>query len=507
MNHTMVNPVDGEATTPKTGQERGMTGDNGSVGFRKGFDDQESEVVIPSLDVEKGTIPTWLSGTLLRNGPARFRLADRTLNHWFDGLAMVHSFDIADGRVSYANKFLDTPARRAADDGKILYTEFATDPCRSLFKRIAQTFVEKRTGANANVTIGKIADEFVAETETPVPVAFDKDTLDTIGVVEYEDQLTGQVTSAHPHHDPEKGLAFNYLLKFGPRSTYSVYQLPDGSKERQLVGRSGIVTKPSYMHSFAISAKYVILMEFPLVVFPLRLLMSSKPFIENYRWEPQRGTRFTIVDRETGEVAHAHTDEAWFGFHHVNAVDRDDDVIDLDIIVYPNAEVVQHFYLKSLLDGPNRNEYPRSELRRFTIKKATGEVTTRTLVDHAADLPRINYRYNTKPYRYVYANGKAEHGESAFLDTIVKFDVESGEVKEWRQDNHFPGEPVFVARPDADAEDDGVLLTVVLDANADTSYLLLLDSRDLTEIARARVPQHVPFGFHGTYVRSAPTDR
>jgi hypothetical protein len=32
-------------------------------------------------------------------------------------------------------------------------------------------------------------------------------------------------------------------------------------------------------------------------------------------------------------------------FHHVNAVDRDheDGVIDLDIIAYPTAEVVQHF--------------------------------------------------------------------------------------------------------------------------------------------------------------------
>jgi Retinal pigment epithelial membrane protein len=43
------------------------------------------------------------------------------------------------------------------------------------------------------------------------------------------------------------------------------------------------------MHSFAISERYVILMEFPLVVNPLRLLVSGKPFIANYRWEPERG--------------------------------------------------------------------------------------------------------------------------------------------------------------------------------------------------------------------------
>ena len=48
-------------------------------------------------------------------------------------------------------------------------------------------------------------------------------------------------------------------------------------------------------------------------------------------------------------------------------------------------------------------------------------------------------------------------------------------------------------------EDDGVLLSVVLDASERTSYLLVLDARDLSELARAAVPHHIPFGFHGTH--------
>ena len=141
--------------------------------YRKGFADQTNEITAPSLEVE-GVIPEWLNGTLLRNGPARFRLEDKTLNHWFDGLAMLHKFDIANGQVSYANKFLDSPAFRAAKDGKMQYAEFATDPCRSLFKRIVQVFTGSTPGANANVSIGKIAGRFVAQTESPVPVAFDE---------------------------------------------------------------------------------------------------------------------------------------------------------------------------------------------------------------------------------------------------------------------------------------------------------------------------------------------
>jgi len=46
-----------------------------------------------------------------------------------------------------------------------------------------------------------------------------------------------------------------------------------------------------------------------------------------------------------------------------------------------------------------------------------------------------------------------------------------------------------------------VLLSVVLDARTGTSFLLVLDARDLSELGRADVPQHVPFGFHGSYFR------
>jgi len=347
--------------------------------------------------------------------------------------------------------FSIAPPGRADEDGKMAYSEFATDPCRSLFKRITQIFTGSGVGANANVTIGQIADQFVAQTESPMRVAFDPRTLDTIGVVGFDDQLKGAITTAHPHHDPDERAAYNYLLNFGTATAYDFYRLPDGSKTREIFGHS-TTKRPSYMHSFALSGQYAILMEFPLVVNPLRLLLSGKPFIANYRWEPERGTHFTLIDRRTGEVSRAHTNEAWFGFHHVNAVDRDgqDGVVDLDIVVYPSADVVQHYFLASLLDRPNHNVYPPSELRRFTINAQTGTVASRTLIDHSAELPRINYaKFNTKPYRYMYANGIATQGESVFLDTIIKADITTGEVQQCDYDNHFPGEPVFIPRPDA----------------------------------------------------------
>ena len=47
----------------------------------------------------------------------------------------------------------------------------------------------------------------------------------------------------------------------------------------------------------------------------------------------------------------------------------------------------------------------------------------------------------------------------------------------------------------------GVLLSVVLDGSAGTSFLLVLNAADLTEVARAQAPHHIPFSFHGQFAR------
>jgi beta,beta-carotene 9',10'-dioxygenase len=60
---------------------------------------------------------------------------------------------------------------------------------------------------------------------------------------------------------------------------------------------------------------------------------------------------------------------------------------------------------------------------------------------------------------------------------------------------------VFVERPGATAEDDGVILSVVLDAQSERSFMLVLDAASFEELARAEAPHGIPFGFHGQYFR------
>jgi len=60
-------------------------------------------------------------------------------------------------------------------------------------------------------------------------------------------------------------------------------------------------------------------------------------------------------------------------------------------------------------------------------------------------------------------------------------------------------EMFFVPRPGAEAEDDGVLVTVVFDGELKKSYLLLLDGQTFEEINRSYLPKFVPFSFHGNW--------
>ncbi|HEY4383888.1 MAG TPA: carotenoid oxygenase family protein, partial [Ktedonobacteraceae bacterium] len=146
-----------------------------------GYTSLEEEKTLDKLTIT-GTIPAWLSGSLLRNGPAKFEVGQHAFQHWFDGFAMLHRFTFHDGQVSYANKFLQSePYTSSMEKGYITYRQFATDPCKAIFK------MSMTAMSNANVSINKHSGDYFAMTESPLPVAFDPHTLATLGVVMYDD--------------------------------------------------------------------------------------------------------------------------------------------------------------------------------------------------------------------------------------------------------------------------------------------------------------------------------
>ncbi|MEK6271571.1 MAG: carotenoid oxygenase family protein [Actinomycetota bacterium] len=460
---------------------------------RRGFDSLEEETHLDGLPVQ-GELPPWLQGSLIRTGPAKWEVGDRAMNHWFDGFAMLHRFSFADGDVSYANRFLESRAYRAArDEGRIAYSEFATDPCRSLFARVSAMFSPKLTD-NANVNLTKLGERFISMTETPIPVEFDAETLAAAGVA-YE--APGQLSTAHPHMDRATKGMLNYAAKLGPRTSYRFFLLRPGSSKPEVIATKP-VREPAYMHSFGLTQRWLVLAEFPFVVNPPRLAFSGRPYIENYRWKPELGTRFHLFDRKTGKDVGPFETDARFGFHHVNSYEDDGEVV-VDICTFPDAGIVEDLYMERLRAG---KPVTTGHLERFRISPEAGTVSSERMIDEPIELPRINYgRCSERPYRYAWGVGGEGGGDGGWIDRIVKADLAERRSTSWFEEGCFPGEPVFVAAPDADAEDEGVLLSIVLDGRKGNSFLLVLDARSLDELARAEVPHHIPFGFHGQFAR------
>jgi beta,beta-carotene 9',10'-dioxygenase len=114
--------------------------------------------------------------------------------------------------------------------------------------------------------------------------------------------VRGQITTAHTLHDRARRATFNIVIDVGRKSHYSVVRIAEGTLRRTVIASIGI-DEPAYLHAFSATARYVVIAEYPLMVRPLDLLLRRKPFIDNYSWKPQRGTRFHVIDKDTGARA------------------------------------------------------------------------------------------------------------------------------------------------------------------------------------------------------------
>ncbi|WP_336344293.1 carotenoid oxygenase family protein [Halalkalicoccus ordinarius] len=453
---------------------------------RLGFESFEEEPSPTTLDVE-GELPDWLTGTLLRNGPGLFDVGGEAVTHWFDGLALLRRFRFDDG-IEYSSRFLRSEAYLAAARGELAFREFGTNPSRSLLDRVREITGETMTD-NASVTVRHRDGEFRAVTETSRELAFDPEELTTLG--ERRDAIDATGTLAHDHYDPLQEERVGLGIDFGSRSGYLVYRDPDDGPTEE-IARIG-ADEPAYMHSFALTDHYVVLTEHPFTVPPTRLL-GDRPFIENFRWYPERETRFLVVDRRTGETVAAPSVPPFFTFHHVDAYERASQLV-LDLVAFEDHSFVESLALANLRS--RSPAIPGGELRRYRIDLDAETASDETLFSGPIEFPTIHYaEANTHPYRYCYGVGK-EPG--SFNDRLHKVDVEHATTETWDEEGLHPGEALFVPDPGGEEEDDGVLLSVALDVEEERSCVLVLDAAGFEEVARAYLPDALPFDFHGAF--------
>ena len=481
-----------------------------TLGFHSLHDEQQRSLAVD------GSLPQWLTGTLIRNGPGTFSNGEgNSVDHWFDGLAMCYRFTFDPGNnadasigtydaVHYQNRFLETDAYEAAQAGEF-NGGFATGET-TLRDRLKGLFTAPYD--NTNIIVERVNGRYLALTESPRAVEIDPTTLSVTGEVQYDgSQPTGQLACAHLKRDPATGVLFNIETEFGRTSTYHIHSISGANDRRHIA--SVETDAPAYMHSFALTPRYVVLTEFPFRINPLRFFKPGRqgPFIEQFDWQPDRGTRIIVVDRTTGETIAEPVTDAVFGFHHVNAFERDggsEIVFDLETI--PDTTAITELSLDRLREGNLEAIAGRLERFRVNLGDTTGtaryDTTAATasremLYDDGTALPTVSPAQWCRSHRYVYSMS-LDQPATEWATGILKYDTQTDEVVEYNSGGDYFGEPIVVPRPNGPAEA-GVVLTVALDVDAGRSRLLVCDTEDLAERARITLPHATPFDFHGRY--------
>ena len=69
--------------------------------------DSSNQPATAECDID-GELPPFPAGTWLLNGPGRFERGGQRYAHWLDGDGLVRAVMFADGRVSFASRFVHT---------------------------------------------------------------------------------------------------------------------------------------------------------------------------------------------------------------------------------------------------------------------------------------------------------------------------------------------------------------------------------------------------------------
>ena len=136
-----------------------------------------------------------------------------------------------------------------------------------------------------------------------------------------------------------------------------------------------------------------------------------------------------------------------------------------------------------------------------------------TGVEHKVEMPRINDLYHGQQYCFFWAIGQAIDDDSTVMRVIKvnRCDGSAGDgtasAQSWWRVAHYPTEPIFVPDPQGLAEDDGVIVTSVLDGERQQTYLLVLNATDMSTLATAYTPVISPYDVHGQFFEDQPVTK
>ncbi|CAN5642682.1 carotenoid oxygenase family protein [soil metagenome] len=440
-----------------------------------------------------GELPDDLNGVYLRNteNPLHDALGRY---HPFDGDAMVHALHLHDGRADYRNRFVRTDGfEEELRCGHGLWAGVTDNPAKSVGTQgAARARAGSKDASSTDITVhnGKALTSFYLCGDL---YAMDPVTLEQYGAEDWVPSDVG--VCSHPKVDEATGemLFFNYSTSY-PFLHFGVV-----SPKGQVVHYAPVpLPGPRMPHDMAFTENYVVLNDLPMFWDPAALERG----VYSNRWHPEMPSRFAIVPRRGGA-----DDVRWFEasatnvLHWINAWEEGDEIV-LDGFHQgcPNPRRDGDDGFRASARYLDANEL-QTRPHRWRFNLRTGETRAEFLDDGFLEFGMINSGRAGKPYRYTYAM-TAEPGWFLF-NGLTRFDAETAAKQEWRFDKGvFASESPFAPRAAGAngeaAEDDGYVLSYVMDMNNDTSEAQIFDASDVSAgpIARVLLPERVSSGTH-----------
>ena len=435
------------------------------------------------------------------------------------------------------------------------------DPCESFFQKVTSVFrpapsIRSLPPGGRNIGVALTPDMPGMKPPTPPAAShtsgistlttrtdnaqyarLDPATLEPLGACDQttlHPALSGQLSATHAKTDPATGDVFNFNLALGRTGTYRVWQARAATGETSILAT--LDAPAAYLHSLLLTEHAVVLCVWNarFARGGLGMLWTRNMLDALADLDPAQPAKWFVVDRTAARrgVLATYESPAFFCFHTINAYEEpsttDEGKVDIvaDLTAYEDLSVIKRFYYNNLVSSSPDVEmfherkpkcqprYARYRLPSVPLSTSTTgsssppstpsptprPATREALAPPLAtvELPTLHPARHTRRHRYVY--GVLDTGRSSFVDGLGKLDVQSLETVSWSQRGHTAGEPIFVADPEGKEEDDGVLLSVVLDGEMERSYLLCLDARTMREVGRAWVGGVVGLGFHGVHV-------
>ncbi|KAK3100022.1 hypothetical protein FSP39_013602 [Pinctada imbricata] len=460
-------------------------------------------------------LPDWLKGSLIRNGVGRYEVGNRKVENLLDGFAKITKWTFpGDGTTSFSTKFLRTSFYNESMSSNDIAPYATLGPLDPPFT-LEETLKALENGMdNPNVNVYNFTENIVVLYDLWIMYNIDPRTLNLQEKINADVPnakmgfpYASPISCAHPLQEigTEHHLTFLGSLALLPGLKHKLTLVRvKSSTDREMIAQWEVENMP-YMHSFSVTKKYAIFLGSP-YFYEIQRMLKNLNMADTMVWYPDKPTMIYLVELSTGKVQTLQT-ECMFTMHHINAFEMDDQHIAVDVSDFGEAGVFSRASVEVIRNQTLRNSLLKSQpvIKRYILNLKDNTVDVMKFPSPARlpfssnfDLPTINEKYRGKEYCFVYGFSAMIDGINYSNSSIVKKDMcKNTTDRAWFMKHHYLMEAWFVPFPQGTAEDDGYLLTPVLDGENRKSYLAVIDARNMTLVNKAELPTTVPFNIHG----------